>query len=851
MSRVSRINQPSFFLFLSGLGIGLASAEIPDGPEGYNSHIKPFFEAYCIQCHGPDKSKGKMTLHTLDGDLSNEKKLNQWEDILDVLKLEEMPPEEESQPKVDERNALIQWIDKRLRLSAGQTGKAPDHPTARRLTNFEYENTMRDLFGIDLDLSEFLPEDPQKPYHFNNTSEFMLLGPEQIDRYLNNARRTLASAIVDPEKPEVIRHQWHFEGGGSPLSGQNNDEVGIHGGGRYSVSRGIKFKTWPETGEYRIRIRAAAILPPGYDEVPLTILMGTHLRSDAGTGDYFPVGSVSLRNKVDDVREFEFRGRIENHPIHVGKVTRNGQEPDERYIYVKNGFDDGRLQDYFGSSRGKWQWDLPRAVVKSVEFEAPVVDVWPPEHHTRILLESPLRETNPDAYVRMVLRKFMNRAFRRPASDGEVERFHKLYRMLEPEFGTLEATMRETLSMILISHQFLFHTQGVEGLVSSQHELANRLSYFLWGSMPDEELLALAEQNQLNDPAVVEAQVERLLADQRSRDFVDNFTTQWLSLEKMKAVNINLQLFPRFLYTVTRGERTGQEIRFRPTVRDYLHEETIGFISELIRTNASMMQIIDSNFAWINEPLAEHYGIDGVKGIAFRAVPLAEKHRIGGLPTHASVLIGNGTGSAPHPIYRAVWLREAILGDEVRPPPAEVPALSDSAGDSADKAVTIKDLLALHRQQESCNDCHIRLDPWGIPFEQYNAVGQYQPLVPKEGTRVSGFRDEVHKDLNGYVEYLKTIHTVKVDASARVPHGPQIDGMKELKTFLLEERSDDIAANVIRRLLTYGLGRELTYRDRYAVQDLLEQARGINYSFRDTIVAICQSDIFLQPTTSP
>ncbi|MGB1130211.1 MAG: DUF1588 domain-containing protein, partial [Haloferula sp.] len=242
--------------------------------------------------------------------------------------------------------------------------------------------------------------------------------------------------------------------------------------------------------------------------------------------------------------------------------------------------------------------------------------------------------------------------------------------------------------------------------------------------------------------------------------------------------------------------------------------------------------------------LAYHYSVEGVKGLEMRAVPIKKEHRIGGLPTQGSILIGNGTGSAPHPIYRAVWLREAILGDEVKPPPAEVPALADSAGDSADQALSIKDLLAKHREVESCNDCHVRLDPWGIPFERYNAIGKYQPVIPKEGTRVEGFLRTKHQDSEGYDAYLETLNKVEVDATARVPHGPEVDGMQDLKDYLLKDRVDDIAENVVRRLLTYGLGRALSYRDRYAVEELVKKSKSADHALGDMIVSVCLSDTF-------
>ena len=833
---------------LSTLQSPLAAEGIPAGEPGHRSHVKVFFESYCIQCHGPDKSKGKITLHTLDGDLAAGAggEMERWEKILEVLDVEEMPPDDEKQPSAAEREAVKAWIDQGMRDHVAKAADVKSAPLARRLTNFEYENTMRDLLGIDLELIKDLPQDPEKPYHFNNTAEFMLLGPEKLDRYLKTARRALASAIVDPAKPEVYRQAWTFEPGGPAFAAMQPDEIGV-----YTESKGVAVNSWPATGEYRIRIKAAAILPPGFEAVPLRIVMGSALKSDSGTGDYTPVGTVYLKNNVENLQDFEFRGRIENHPIQVGQVNQKGQEPPTRLIYPQNLFDNGQLNDnHVNHFDVAWQLSVPRAVVRSIEFEAPVFDVWPPVHHTRILPESSPRFADPDEYVRGVLTAFITRAFRRPASADELARFFKIYEMLEPEFGTLEETMRETLSMVLVSPQFLYHTVAADGLTTPGYEMASRLSYFLWGSLPDQELLTLAAGNQLDDPAVIDGQARRMLADERARDFVRNFTTQWLSIGKSKAVNINRKLFPRFLFTVPNGERTGQEVLFRPTIRDYMIDETVGFIGELIRRNASVLNLVDSDFAWLNEPLAAHYGVDGVQGLEFRAVPVAPGSPLGGLPTQGSVLVGNGTGSAPHPIYRAVWLREAILGDEVAPPPAEVPALSDTAGEGLENATTIKDLLRIHRTVESCNDCHVRLDPWGIPFEEYNAIGQFQPRIPKSGATVRGFQAKADVTLEGYRKYLSTVNTEPADSVARVPNGPEVSGMRELKDYLLRDRDEDVAENVIRRLLTYGIGRALTYHDRYAVEGLLKQSKQREHRLQDMILTVCRSEIFRTPITT-
>jgi mono/diheme cytochrome c family protein len=825
-----------------------AIAQPPTAVAGFEARVKPFFEAHCIRCHGPKNSKGKITVHTLSAsDLVDGRGLEHWENILEMLESGEMPPEDEPQPNQTERDAVARWIEDGLRAYVEKASNDYPATTARRLTNFEYENTMRDLLGVDLDLIDYLPKDPGKPYHFNNTAEFMRLGPEQVDRYLEVARRAMASAIVDPDKPETHKTRQEWDSGESHkgfAKSLKRNEIAIQTSRRGTPGQGMGVKDFPGTGEFRIRFQASAVFPNGATELPLRFVMGYNLNINSSTQQIAPVGVVHLRNSPASPRIYELRGRIENFPVQVGRVHRGKRRPDTLTITPQNIYDDGTLNDDNRFLYWPRQPDMPRAVVDWIEFEAPITDVWPPEHHTRILFDSPLRQSNPGRYVYEVLSHFMSRAYRRPATTEEVGQFVKIYGLLKAELGTIEVAMRETLAMVLVTPQFLLHTKADGGGVSHDLELASALSYFLWGSMPDKELLELAAAGDINDPAVIAKQVRRMLADPRSSDFVSNFTNQWLSLPKMKTVPINRDLFPRFLYYVEAGERAGTEKPYIPTIRDHMIDETVGFIAELVRRNASVINLVDSDFAMLNQPLAAHYGVEGVEGYRLRPVPIKPDHHLGGLLTHGSVLIGNGTGSAPHPIYRAVWLREAILGDEVKAPPAEVPALSDSAGDSADQALSIKDLLAKHRTKKSCKDCHVRLDPWGIPFERYNAIGKYQPLVPKEGSRVRGFDKKKDRDLIGYAKYLKTINTWEVQASSRVPHGPKVDGMSRLKAHLRRARKHDIAENVIRRLLAYGIGRELNYRDRNDVKKLLSQSKAGGFLLQDMIVSICQSSTF-------
>ncbi len=818
------------------------ASSIAAGLPGYKQRVGPFFKTYCAACHGPEKSKAGLSVLSLNGDLAAGEDLDQWESVLEMLEAGEMPPIDERQPTKAEVDAVKHWIESGMRDYVQQAKAVQREPKTRRLTNVEYENTLSDLLGFELAVIDELPEDPAHNYHFNNNAELMRLGPEQLDRYLEIARKAMRSAIVDPEQPTVIKARSEWKPSVSKNGTAANEISACVNKFSGPPQRKIGITGAPISGEFRIRMSAAALLVPGCDEVPLEVSIGMPIDGDHNEKPYRVVAVAYLTNSPDEPKVYEFRGRIENFPYATASDKKNGSVVHRRELRTQIIYDDGTPNNGAVFSEEQQRLSMLRAAIDWIEFEAPVFEVWPPKHHTDILFESPLRQSDEPAYVRAVLERFMSRAYRRPATDDEVERFVKVYLLTRPTVDTLEEAIRETLALVLVAPRFLYHTEW-DAATDDHYTIASRLSYFLWASMPDQELLNLAAKKELNVPEVIERQVLRMLADEKSQSFVEDFTLQWLSIKKSLTVPINRDLYPQFLTLRAIGETAGTELPYRPSIRDYMMQETVGFVGQLIRENKSVLNVVDSDFAYLNERLAAHYGVDGVRGMKMRAVPIKPEHHLGGLLTHGSVLIGNGTGTAPHPIYRAVWLREAILGDTVAPPPSEVPALSDSAGESLEKALSIAQLLAKHRNVQSCNDCHFRLDPWGIPFEEYSAIGQFQPKVPKDGTRVRPF-DASFQDRASYAQYLDSINVVEVSAKARVPHGPEVNGLRELKDYLLQERKDEIVQNVIRRLLTYGIGRNLTYHDRFAVQQLFHEAQTKGLGIRDIIVSICKSEVF-------
>ena len=802
--------------------------------------IETLITIHCAHCHQGEDAQQGIDLTRSSTQLTNLEHSETLDLLYSAIKRRKMPPTDAAPLSESNRQALLSWLMNELTMRAKDA--QPTQPVARRLTNFEYQNTIRDLVGFEVYLIDDLPKDPVAPYRFNNTAEFMRMGPEQFNRYLEAARKVMASAIVNPEPPEIHKTRVEWQPHGTDR-GLGADEVGVWGNRRNTPATGMGLRSFPPRGEFLIRIQASAILPLGVKEIPLRLVMGYNLNENSSTLRIRPVGTISLTNTPDEPQTFEFRGRIENFPAQPGRVVNDKRQPDKLTITFQNLYDDGTLNDdqAFLSPRNI---AMPRAVINWAEFEGPVFDSWPPSHHTRILFESPLRESAPDQYVAMVLERFMSRAYRRPVSKEEVQRIAKIYDIVRPQLPSFEAAMRETLAMVLVSPQFMYHAPEKND-THKDYALASRLSYFLWGTMPDESLQTAAANNQLSPTESINNHVQRMLTDRsRTLQFLDNFSTQWLGLSKLHTVPINRDLFPRFLYYVARGERAGTEVPYRPTIRDYMVDETVYFMHDLLTRNQSLLQIVDSDFAMLNQPLAYHYGIPGIQGHNLQRVKLPPDSPLGGILSQGSILIANSTGSAPHPIYRAVWLREAILGDEVPEPPADVPALSDTAGESADSALTIGQLLKQHRQKESCNACHASLDPWGLPFERYNSIGRFQPLNPKEGTRVSPYSSNTHGDMAGYQRYLDSINTKEVLAHTTLPTGVEIDGLPELKSHLIDQHSSAIAENLIRRLTSYALGRELTWRDTPAIENLVNRSKQVDYNLRDTIVLICQSELF-------
>lgn len=529
-----------------------------------------------------------------------------------------------------------------------------------------------------------------------------------------------------------------------------------------------------------LQARSDAIAAAVAAETPsLRAYVGT--RTDDGM-DYATFDqSQEVHAPIDQPQVYSFHGRLENLPI---------PEPESGDTEILSGF---MLLGLWNDHLVKSSKDPgPPILVRSIEFEAPFYQQWPPQSHQLIFFEEQGSQ-NDKAYARKIIRRFLNRAFRRPVSERQVDRYMAFWRDIKDDFPKLQDSLKEVMVAALCSPNFLYLP---ETEASADFALASRLSYFLWNSPPDSALLKLAASGRL--PEQLEGQAQRLMEDQRAWRFVRNFGREWLRVDRQELITINVDKYPAYTRFVKRD----------------MAEETFHFLHHLLEQDLSIFNMIESDFAMLNQNLAEFYGVDGVRGNHFRPVPVAAELGRGGLLAQGAFLAGHSDGTEAHPIKRAVWIKEKILGIEPPAPPPNVPPLDPET--PGFEKLTLKEKLEEHRNNPSCHDCHAGLDPFGIAFEAYNAVGIVE-------TKRMGR---------------------PVDDSTVLPDGTPVDGVSELKAYLLQQQKDEFAKSVIEHMLAYALGRDLSFADKADVDEILHYVKQNKYSMRSVILGIVLSPSF-------
>ncbi len=759
---------------------------------------EPFLREHCFRCHGQSQAKGDLRLDQLDGDLNQSATFDRWQEIIERVRSGEMPPEKEPRPTSEEITKMVQQVTTRLE-AVEEERRGEGRVVLRRLNRAQYENTLRDLFDVQVPVKEMLPEDAIAQ-GFDNVGAALNISPVLLERYLDAVDATIDAAIAPVHNLESKTERfdlydslptWFIAG----VWKQSEGVILFRNSGD-SATDLRKFKA-PAPGRYRFRISASA--HNSETPLPMAVLLGNFVVSGNPTRHlgYFdapPSGPTSEPTVI----EFEERLLAKNDTIKVTPVALP-------FVYLKH----ETMPEYPG----------PGLHVHWMEVEGPLAEVRPTESYRRVFGDvDPQSGTLKDAEG--MLRDLLPRAFRRPVEEGEEKPFVELVAASLRSGQPYETSLRAGIKAVLASPKFLYLRESKGSL--DNYALASRLSYFLWSTMPDQTLLDLAHNNELHKPEVLRLQVERMLQHPKAKAFTENFTGQWLSLRDIEATTPDKSLYPEF-----------EELLKWSSV-----QETHLFFDELLQQNLSVSNFVDSDFAMLNGRLAIHYGIPDVHGVQFRKVQLKPEYHRGGVLTQASILKVTANGTSTSPVLRGVWVLDRILGQAVPPPPPNVPAVEpDIRG-----ATTIREQLAKHRATENCSGCHSRIDPPGFALENYDVIGGWREryrVVADQKDWVKNRVGPLAKYLAGYQYGLGRA----VESADTLPDGRHFADLAELKQQLLTD-PESIARCVVEKLVTYATGQPVGFDDRKAVEQILEESRETNYGLRSLVHAVVASPLF-------
>jgi mono/diheme cytochrome c family protein len=737
---------------------------------------RAMIEKYCLSCHQGEKPDGGLDLIKLmaKGPPAGHRK--PWRRVKENVEGGMMPPEDQPQPTEEEAESLAAWIGEEMKKDDCDGPVNPGKVTIRRLNRAEYDNTIRDLTGVDFHPADDFPSD-DVGYGFDNIGDVLSLPPILMEKYMAAARAVAARAIDaggDGEPPATIHEGDALESaGGSPY---REDGRILASNGEIAVDH-----DFPRGSEYVVRVVAfgqqAGDQPARMElRVDGRPLRAFDVAAEAGSPGTF---------------EHRFKVPIGSHRIAAAFVN-DFYDPDHP---------DRRRRDR-------------NLVVLSILVRGPFrgPDDEPPPGHDLILVKRPNSPEEFTDSATVVLERFLRRAYRRPVTGGEVSKLVRLAELARENGESFERGIQLAVRAVLASPQFLYKVElfrpvrdkkgkivdQPDGVPLNADEVAVRLSYFLWSSMPDEELFRLADEKKLLDPAVLEAQVRRMLRDPKSDALVTNFAGQWLQLRGLEVSAPDKELFRAFDEPLRQAMRRESEL----------------FFAAILREDRSIVDFLDADYTFLNERLARHYGISGVTGDDFREVKLSSRER-GGLITQASILTSTSNPSRTSIVKRGKWVLEQILGDPPPPQPADVPALADDSGEPI--VGTLRERVELHRSRPNCIFCHLRLDPPGFGLENYDAIGAWRE---KDGDQ-------------------------PIDASSEMTNGDKFDGPVGLKD-LLKGRKDQFARALTEKLLTYALGRGLEEFDDCTVERITKAASEDGDRLSRIVLEIVKSTPFLR-----
>jgi mono/diheme cytochrome c family protein len=813
-------------LSLSGAFPPIARAQVP-------SEIAALVKSHCVDCHGGKKPAAGLDLSQRQFDLSDPRAFGTWVRVHDQLAAGEMPPPDAEQPSPDARRAALGALHQTLRAASLAQQKAEGRVALRRINRTQHENTLNDLLGISVKLGDVLPDDGSVA-GFDNVSEGLDVSSAHLVRYQEAADLALDAAIATrPLKTLAYRRtgkETAQRGGIREFLGKftrlDGDRLNVHIQLPNHLS--IQSDEVPMTGRYRLKIVAQAI-NTGDRPLPLEVRITKTVHHPEGrtlaTLD-LPFDRPGLF-ELETVLDKQNGIRINGWQLPGENAVRErlkGKPLDETYTGPGFAFEllelEGPLGGFPPPSHQRLFGDLPlkpASVVKAERAGTPPPKI-PENRSDDDWRRDPLISvsTAPRVDGQRLLREFLPRALRRPVDDATLAYYLAFFQERLDKGYEFHTALRSTYKAILSSPRFFYFDERPGSL--DDQAIAARLSYFLWSTLPDDELTALAAKGELRSPAVLHTQVERMLGDPRSQRFVEDFTGQWLELRKINATTPDPNLY---------GE-------FDAFLMWSMPQETQMYFREMLRHDRSVTEFVHSDWTMLNSRLAQHYGIDGVKGGELQRVTLPPASHRGGVLTHASILKVTANGTTTSPILRGKWVLEKIVGTPPAPPPPNVSAIDpDIRG-----ATTIRQQLAKHQAIASCASCHKHIDPPGFALESFDVIGGWREFYRASNATKGGLAP-----LSSYPE-RKVWRGLDVEVGGTTPQGREFKNIDDYKALLLEDQ-EQLARNLARQLLVFATGADVQFADREAVQSIAARTRERNYGLRSLVHEVIQSPAFL------
>ena len=728
----------------------------------FGNQVLSFLKDNCVDCHTAGDAQAGIELNGLRTREDALAAGKIWLRVLDAVDSGVMPPSDATQPARENRQKFIQWIENDWMSDTGRS--SPAEVAMRRLNRREYDNTIRDLIGIDLGIAKDFPAD-DIAFGFDNIGSALKLSPTHIERYLDAAELVTQRALLAPDVAP-------------------NAPVELIGLTTYPLAPGgkVEFEHHLSPGQYMVEF---SLVRAGIDEAQkpprLLIGFGTDRRSVEAirVQDETVMYRFWLKVAEGDAQVHVSLAPQPTSTTSIAESTRVGANVsgDQRY----------------GNNTGLH--------VDSMVVRGPVAELagQRPSSHQRILFCEPgFGDESRIECGRRVIARFAERAFRRPVGTDEIDQLMQIFRIANDHGESFERAVQIAITAILVSPKFLFLVEP-ETIASdrplSQYELASRVSYFLWSSMPDEILLQSAARGTLTEE--LRSQVERMLADPKSAAFIENFVGQWLQLRNLAGVAPDRELFPEFDDTLRQAMRT----------------ETEQFFNYVLRENQSVIELLDSKYTFLNASLARLYRIEGIVGDNFRKVELSERKR-GGLLTHASVLTLTSNHNRTSPVNRGQWILQQLLGTPPPPPPSDVPLLDESP--QAAQSKSLRDRLEAHRASPQCASCHRQMDPMGFALENFDAIGRWRTA-------------------DGEFE---------IDAAGNLPGDRNFEDAAGLKVLLASTEARKFSWCLIENMLTYALGRPLEASDFRTVEKIRRRLVESDYRMQEILFGIVESEAF-------